>query len=178
MKQSNLLDLGRITFNTETGQAAKGSGWALGDVMAMGAGGTVGGLPGSLAALAAKKGIEKLSGFDAAQLIKIGGSKTLSGAGGLASGVGNAMVNPSVIQAPLRAGVEAMKPLEMSQKAYSASQDELSGAAQKLLTNPQFQTYGKALQDALANKDPQKKNAVIFTILQNPKMREFLNNGQ
>lgn len=180
-EESNLLDLREIAFNTET--KPPGSSGNVGDYLAGGAGAAAGSaiagpwgtLPGYLLGVGAKKSVEHVTGWDAAQLARIATSRGISGAGKMTSGIGNQMVNPNTIQTGLRSTAETMKPLEMSQKAYAASAEELSGAAQKLMTNPQFQTYGKALQDALTNKDPEKKNAVIFTILQNPKMRSFLN---
>jgi len=59
---------------------------------------------------------------------------------------------------------------------FSSSSQELDGAAQKLIQSGDqgLQSFGEALQLAVQTNDLNKKNAILFALLQQPKARELL----
>lgn len=63
---------------------------------------------------------------------------------------------------------------EISKSLYQASNDELKQVSVKLLKNPNLGSLSKALMKALEQGNQQSKNAVLFSILQNPLAREEL----
>ena len=56
--------------------------------------------------------------------------------------------------------------------------EQLSRVANKLMSNPSYSQTGQALQDAIAKSDTAKKNAILFTIMQNPNLRMSLSDEQ
>jgi hypothetical protein len=73
----------------------------------------------------------------------------------------------------------AAKPLvtktaAMTKAIYKAPAQAVSNLASKLETSGQFQNLGKALREAVENGDTAKKNAALFTIMQNPNARAFI----
>lgn len=63
---------------------------------------------------------------------------------------------------------------QMSKIIYNAPAQALSNLASKLETSGSFQQVGKALREAVENGDTTKKNAALFTIMQNPNARAFI----
>jgi hypothetical protein len=57
---------------------------------------------------------------------------------------------------------------QFARHVYNLPADKLSKSADKLLLNPKTKHLGTALQKALANPDQSNRNAVLFTIMQNP----------
>lgn len=64
------------------------------------------------------------------------------------------------------------KPLvDISRKAYNLPADKLNGLADLMTASPGLKTLGQALKAGLQNGDQAKKNAAIFSMLQNPDAR-------
>lgn len=73
----------------------------------------------------------------------------------------------------------AQKPLitktaAMTKAVYKAPAQAISNLASKLETSGNFQQLGKALRESVENGDTAKKNAALFTIMQNPNARAFI----
>lgn len=66
------------------------------------------------------------------------------------------------------------KVLDAGKSLYTASTEALQGFSQKLLGTPGSEVTGKALQNALQNNDSTAKNAVLFSIMQQPKLRKLI----
>lgn len=77
------------------------------------------------------------------------------------------------------AGEIAQKPLinktvAMTRAIYKAPAQAISNLASKLETTGNFKEIGKALRESVENGDTAKKNAALFTIMQNPNARAFI----
>lgn len=71
------------------------------------------------------------------------------------------------------------KPLvDLSKRVYNMPAEKLSQYATTLQNVPGLKMYGKALQDGLANGDQAKKNAALFSIMQNPNARLYFDNNE
>jgi hypothetical protein len=75
------------------------------------------------------------------------------------------------------------KTANIGKAIYNAPAQTLSNLATKLEASGQFKGLGKALSESLKNGNSAKKNAALFTIMQNPDARLFidaeeLENGQ
>jgi hypothetical protein len=67
---------------------------------------------------------------------------------------------------------KAKQPIaNLSKKVYNMAPDQLNALAIKMQANPALKSLGQALQDGLANGDNAKKNAALFSIMQNPDAR-------
>lgn len=64
--------------------------------------------------------------------------------------------------------------IAMSKAVYKAPAQSILNLASKLETSGQFKGIGKALREAVENGDTAKKNAALFTIMQNPNVRAFI----
>jgi len=73
------------------------------------------------------------------------------------------------IQGPLVKGT-----MQMAKVVYNAPAQSISNLASRLETSGNFQQVGKALREAVENGDTAKKNAALFTIMQNPNARAFI----
>lgn len=62
----------------------------------------------------------------------------------------------------------------MTKAIYNAPAQSISNLASRLETNGQFKAVGKALREAVESGDSNKKNAALFTIMQNPNSRAFI----
>lgn len=72
-------------------------------------------------------------------------------------------------------GSAAQNPvLNVGKKLYSASDDSLRGLSQKLNDIPGQKPMSTALNNALDSKDSVAKNAVLFSIMQNPSLRNLV----
>jgi len=110
---------------------------------------------------------------------KIGAAKGLGKAGRALTEAGNYIEGPAPSVSILRPVLEdkkerETKPLKLSQNLYNASPEEISNVANILEQNEQFSAYGKSLRDSLQSNNSQKKNAILFSILQNPKIRKLI----
>lgn len=190
-EQSNAIGVQNAAFETEVKPSSH---MGYGDYMAAAAGGGLGALltpfaPGVGAAfgaaggLTAKKGAERLAGWNLGQLGKLGFAKLEQGGANklanLAEGVESGTI-PRNIARPIEENKaeQALKPLKLSNDLYNASDDDLSGLASKLEQDPKYATYGKSLRESIANKSHGKKNAVLFTMLQNPNIRQYINGNE
>lgn len=66
------------------------------------------------------------------------------------------------------------KTAALTKAVYKAPAQAVSNLASKLETSGQFAAVGKALREAVENGDSAKKNAALFTIMQNPNARAFI----
>ncbi len=66
------------------------------------------------------------------------------------------------------------KTAAMTKAIYNAPAQAISNLASKLETSGNFQNLGKALRESVENGDTAKKNAALFTIMQNPNARAFI----
>lgn len=64
--------------------------------------------------------------------------------------------------------------LGMAKAVYNAPAQSVANLASKLETSGQFKSLGKALRESLENGDSAKKNAALFTIMQNPNAKAFI----
>lgn len=58
---------------------------------------------------------------------------------------------------------------------YKAPHETNLALSQKLKNTPGLEKYGKSLEDALNSPDTNRRNQVLFTIMQNPNARAFVN---
>jgi hypothetical protein len=58
---------------------------------------------------------------------------------------------------------------------YRAPQETTLALSQKLKNVPGLEKYGKSLEEALNSSDSNRRNQVLFTIMQNPQARLFVN---
>lgn len=65
----------------------------------------------------------------------------------------------------------AQKVAKMGRAIYNAPAETLNGLATKLEQNPALKLFGQALRQGLENGDSAKRNAALFTIMQNPNAR-------
>ena len=124
----------------------------------------------------AGKAAEYATGQPMSRLAQIAGAKTLNLAPGETS-----LLSPlsETAEQAIRgtAGQEATQPeksLDLSSRLYRASNDELKNVSTKLVQSPDLTNLGVALQKAINKEDNSAKNAVLFSIMQNPKARELL----
>lgn len=86
-------------------------------------------------------------------------------AGYLANKLGSAMSGENTV-------------LNTGKKLYSASDDALQGLADKLDQVPAQKTMAGALRKAIEAKNPTAKNAVLFSLMQNPDTRKLIQSGE
>jgi hypothetical protein len=73
----------------------------------------------------------------------------------------------------------AQKPLvkgtvNLSKRIYNAPAQSLSNVASKLEATGKFKNLGKALRESIESGDTYKKNAALFTIMQNPNAKALI----
>lgn len=66
------------------------------------------------------------------------------------------------------------KSIQFSKAIYNAPAQSLSNVASKLEASGQFQNLGKALRESIESGDTYKKNAALFTIMQNPNAKALI----
>lgn len=64
---------------------------------------------------------------------------------------------------------------KITKSIYTAPQETVLALSQKLKSTPDLAKYGQQLEDALNNPDSNRRNQILFTIMQNPKARAFVN---
>lgn len=74
-------------------------------------------------------------------------------------------------------GVSKNPVLNTSQKLYSASNDSLKELSQSISSIEGGKEISKALNSAIDSGDTISKNAVLFSIIQNPKLRNLVESG-
>jgi hypothetical protein len=99
------------------------------------------------------------------------GIKDLSG---LAQTGRGAVLSTSYLAGKAAASKPGQAIAKMSRNLYNLPSETLNGVANKLEANPVTSMYGKALREGLESGDVGKKNAAIFTIMQNPNARMSL----
>lgn len=67
------------------------------------------------------------------------------------------------------------KPVALGNKLYQASDDQLTGVIGRIRQSNPDSLVADSLESALKNGDSVRKNAAIFSIMQNPNMRSMLN---
>jgi len=72
-------------------------------------------------------------------------------------------------------GDVSTKGADLSRKVFKAPDEYLTGLASKLETTPGLGSMGKALNEAIQSGNSPKKNAAIFTIMQNPSAKLLIN---
>jgi hypothetical protein len=97
--------------------------------------------------------------------------KTTATIGSISSGVNSVA---SKLPARLTPMAETQNPSNLSKNLYMADEQELDQIASTLEADPQYKVYGEVLKKALSEKSNEKKNATLFTILQNPNMRRLI----
>jgi len=65
-------------------------------------------------------------------------------------------------------------PANVSKVLYSLPETQLRKVADRMLQDPALSKYGKNLASALAAGDTVKKDAALFLLMQNPKIRDFI----
>lgn len=66
------------------------------------------------------------------------------------------------------------KSVQFSKAIYNAPAQSLSNVASRLEASGQFQNLGKALRESIESGDTYKKNAALFTIMQNPNAKALI----
>lgn len=74
-----------------------------------------------------------------------------------------------IAQKPIVKGISAI-----TKAVYKAPAQSVSNLASRLEASGQFKAVGKALRESVENGDTAKKNAALFTIMQNPNARAFI----
>lgn len=68
----------------------------------------------------------------------------------------------------------ASSSMNLPRTLYNATDDQLTNIAEVLTGRKATQSLGQGLKDALTNNDAVKRNAIIFTMLQRPEIRQML----
>lgn len=63
---------------------------------------------------------------------------------------------------------------KITRSIYTAPHDSVLSLSQKLQSTPGLEKYGKSLEEALNSSDQNRRNQVLFTIMQNPNARAFV----
>lgn len=87
--------------------------------------------------------------------------------------IGTTYFGANLVGMPIGATGRALNLPQISRKLYQANDDFLYGVANRL-NNSGYSHLGNALNDAIKNKSLTTKNAVLFSIMQNPKIRRDL----
>jgi hypothetical protein len=65
--------------------------------------------------------------------------------------------------------------VDVSRKIFKAPDQYLKNLASQLQTTPGLSSMGKALTEAMESGNSPKKNAALFTIMQNPNAKLLIN---
>lgn len=82
-----------------------------------------------------------------------------------------AMGRGQIMTAANAAGRTAKRTKDLGKWVYSAGPQQLSEMADHMMQKPSSTQMGQALQDAIKSNDTAKKNAILFSIMQNPNLR-------
>lgn len=89
--------------------------------------------------------------------------------------------NQRLINAPDTEAADVSKanePVNTTKRLYNQSNDELVQSSQILRQDPSLKNLADALEKAIQDKDPRKKDSILFTLSQNPKARKLLHIGE
>jgi aminopeptidase N len=100
-----------------------------------------------------------------------GGGIALKNAAGIANTGRGALLSASYLAGKASTGKIATNVTNLSRRIYNAPAQSLSNLATKLEATPGVSALGKALREGLENGDSAKRNAALFTIMQNPNSR-------
>lgn len=78
------------------------------------------------------------------------------------------------LRTPINAGVTKNPVAQISRAIYNAPDATVTALAQKLKGSPGVAKYGEQLEHALSSPDTNRRNQVLFTIMQNPSARAFV----
>lgn len=191
---SKLMDLKKISFKDAAKDAARSGSSSMLDfalpsaATAIGTAtmGPLGGVLAGAGTLAAKKGIEAGTGFALPELAQAATIKGLKAAQPVAELAGKA-INAKTI-API-ANVLAQKiaskneaqsksggpTASLSKNVYDLSPEDYKSMAQSLMEEPSLTSHAESLLSKLESGDESGKNAILFSLMQNPKARRLLN---
>lgn len=74
-------------------------------------------------------------------------------------------------------GKVIIPPAKFASTVYAMPEEALRGVAKRLIEYPGFEKYGANLVSALDANDSVKKNAILFSLMQQPKFRGLLGGG-
>jgi len=102
--------------------------------------------------------------------------------GGLITGAGDTGRSMSLsganlagrLQTKVSASASKNPVAKMSRAIYNAPNETVTALAGSLKAQPGLEKYGNQLEQALQSTDQNKKNQVLFTIMQNPSARAFV----
>lgn len=155
-RESNLIDLGQTARDAQLREIGQSSKWDPRDVI---------GNQLDKAKILSAKGLSK----SGEQISNVG--KTIE-----SPSLGNALSRGSLQDVYSKATQEDVNsaPVKLSQNLYEANDEQLYQVADTLGRNDQYANYGEALKRAMEEKSNDRKNAALFTILQNPNMRKLI----
>jgi hypothetical protein len=104
-----------------------------------------------------------------------GGTIALKNAAGIANTGKGAILTASYLAGKASNTNLAKKVSNLSRTVYNAPAQTLSNLATKLESTPGLGALGKSLREGLENSDSTKRNAALFTIMQNPNARLLIN---
>lgn len=198
-EESKLISLGESAFESQASDIAnKSPSMGFGDALTAGAGATFGGPVGAVLSVAGKRGAEaamgktlgEAGGLAAAKLTRAAGKGMQSAAQSIEENpesinkvITPLMTNPatqgsvsdrmSQMQAQHKDEHAAYPTYTLSKDLYKASQGDLHVLADQL-NQAGHMSMGNALADALNKGDVQKKNAILFNLIQDPKYRRVI----
>jgi hypothetical protein len=81
-----------------------------------------------------------------------------------------------LIEKPIKKALKSpvTAPVNLGKKLYNLTNDGYVQLAEKLNVDPKMSSLGKALQEAIQSNDMARRNAVLFSIMQNPNARMYL----
>lgn len=191
-KEGNLIDLNRIAFAKEAKETARGAP-TFGDYFAFGLGSALSGgnILGGIAAAGVKAGLERATGRSVGELGKIGfvksaekGSQIGSKSAEILSKTTPEKPTSALIPVAIEKGkeltdkakevVSGQKEIKQkTQSLYQSTDDELRNTASTLRSSGHA-NLADALEKSIEDGNQQSKNAIIFSILQNPNTRKLV----
>lgn len=198
-EESKLISLGESAFESQASDIAnKTPSLGFGDALAAGGGSMFGGPLGAILAVTGKKGAEAAMGKTLGEAGGLAASKLTRAAGNGLQNTAKAieenpesinkvitplMTNPAT-QSSVQDRMSQMQDAHQTEHAsyptyklssdlYKASTGDLHVLADQL-NKAGHMSMGNALADALNKGDVQKKNAVLFNLIQDPKYRRVI----
>jgi hypothetical protein len=78
------------------------------------------------------------------------------------------------LRSPINAGVSKNPIAKMSRAIFNAPKETVNALANTLKNQAGLEKYGENLTHALQSSDTNRRNQVLFTIMQNPSARAFV----
>jgi hypothetical protein len=103
-----------------------------------------------------------------------GGEIALKNAIGIGNTGRGALLTGSYLAGRAVSAPMTQRVTDLSRRIYRAPAQSLSNLASKLESTDGFGAVGRALREGLENGDSAKRNAALFTIMQNPNSRAFI----